>query len=83
MVEGSYGEADQTDKCPNTPTGVAVDDAGCSQAQFCAAIDTSRPKAKQRCERSDWLNNQPLDNQPNDCIFVRGGKGQDGLCAAK
>ena len=79
--EQHVSEADQTDKCPGTPTDTEVDDAGCSQQQFCKAIDATSHHGKRVCERSDWLNDEPLRVFPRDCTVDRGGRGQsDGRC---
>ncbi|MCP4877727.1 MAG: YncE family protein [Gammaproteobacteria bacterium] len=56
------GEHDPTDRCANTPLGEAVDDSGCSIAQFCATQTQSR-----NCKRSDWRNDEPEVGRPYDC----------------
>lgn len=69
------GEEDSTDACPNTPSGEAVDQAGCSLGQFCSSIDTSINAGNAICGASDWGNDEPL-SRPFDCRAV------DGLCVA-
>ena len=70
--EDSDGEANSTDLCPDTPPGAAVDQAGCSLAQFCSSIDSTKKVGRQICERSDWKNDEPLSNL-GDCKVVRQG----------
>jgi SAM-dependent methyltransferase len=48
------GEHDQTDQCPGTAPGAAVDTAGCSLSQFCNPIDVSTGQGRQTCRMSDW-----------------------------
>lgn len=63
------GEEDLTDACPNTPMFEPADQGGCSQAQFCALVDTSTSRGRQECRASDWRNDEPL------------GRGNSGDCA--
>lgn len=66
--EDADGEEDSTDKCPNTTIGAAVDANGCSQVQFCEAVNNMTPAARlQICVAADWNNDQPLDRHPGDC----------------
>ena len=65
------GEEDSTDTCPDTERGVLVDDAGCSRAQFCGAIDAYAKSGKRLCKKSDWGNDSPLA-RPRDCRAYRG-----------
>ena len=53
------GEDDRGDRCLDTPSLVAVDDSGCSLAQFCAAQGDS-------CESADWRNDEPR-GKARDC----------------
>lgn len=77
-------EADPTDKCPDTPAGAAVDDAGCSLTQFCSAIDVTTHYGKHACLRSDWKNDEPRKLFPRDCTVNRGGRGRnDNRCVAR
>ena len=69
------GEPDLTDRCPNTQLGIEVDSNGCSLWQFCSAIDTSMDHGRQICNRSDWKNDEPLNNI-GDCKAIKQGKGQ-------
>ncbi len=61
------GEADPTDACPGTPPGSDVDQAGCSLAQFCAAIPVATLRDRLICRFSDWRNDRPLSLVPRDC----------------
>jgi hypothetical protein len=54
------GIDDRHDRCPNTATGAAVDQEGCSIEQFCGAIDATTSRGRLICRRSDWRNDQPL-----------------------
>lgn len=54
------------DHCPGTPPGAAVDDHGCSAAEFCARIDVSTGAGRSSCNNADWRNDEPLDD-PEDC----------------
>ena len=56
------GEYDVTDRCPNTLLYEAVDDAGCSSAQFCE-------RERAFCKLADWRNDEP-DRKPKDCEVV-------------
>jgi hypothetical protein len=68
------GEADDTDACPNTPLGAAVDQAGCSLEQFCSSIDATTQMGEKICENSDWKNDEPLMKPSEaDCIVDKGG----------
>jgi uncharacterized membrane protein len=60
------GETDATDACADTPPGVEVDHAGCSQAQFCGAIAIQRTAGRATCLVSDWKNDHPV-GRPGDC----------------
>ena len=63
------GEEDSTDACPGTLAFV-VDQAGCSLAQFCAAIDVSTNTGARMCRNGDWGNDEPITN-PKDCVVVK------------
>lgn len=67
------GEDDSTDACPGTLTSV-IDQAGCSQAQFCAAIDVNSFITAKVCTRSDWRNDEPI-TKPKDCVPVKHANG--------
>ena len=62
------GEADSTDRCPMTPAAAAVDDAGCSQEEFCGLITFERKIGRRMatCNALDWKNDERLGN-PMDC----------------
>lgn len=53
--------------CPNTPIGTAVDERGCSLAEFCARIDTSNANWQVACQLADWQGDEP-GVVPQDCI---------------
>lgn len=54
------------DRCPATPSGAPVDLAGCSQDEFCGAIDVSNGKGRRACRRSDFGGDEP-GVRPRDC----------------
>jgi hypothetical protein len=64
------GEDDATDRCAATPAAAAVDQAGCSLAQFCAAVDLSSGKGSV-CGAADWRNDSPR-RSPRDCRVAVG-----------
>jgi hypothetical protein len=69
---------DLDDACPNTELGVEVDQAGCSLAQFCAAIDATTSQGEKTCLASDWQNDEPLmKSMDADCTVEKGGPGRD------
>jgi hypothetical protein len=77
------GEADPGDACPDTAAGAAVDSAGCSLAQFCAALDAAPPWTRLlTCGRLDWRNDEPERVLPGDCAVVWRGP-LDFVCAAR
>ena len=65
----SDGEYDGTDRCPNTPAGAAVDDSGCSLAEFCSQ-QTSTAAV---CKGADWKNDEPAVSAPGDCTAIKTG----------
>ena len=67
------GEEDSTDACPGTAIGMEVDGNGCSQAEFCSAID-----GQARCINGDWKNDEPL-GAARDCAVEK----QSGLCVPR
>jgi hypothetical protein len=79
------GEADTTDACPNTPEGAEVDQAGCSLAQFCAAVDATTAQGAKVCKNSDWRNDNPLAaSNKGDCKVKKGNPGRaDDLCVPR
>jgi len=66
------GEHDMTDYCPQTAEGADVDTAGCSGAQFCAALDVATPDDLEACRLADWKNNESTED-PRDCRILRVG----------
>jgi hypothetical protein len=73
------GVRDGADACADTPAGAVVDARGCSQAQFCAAIDASTKTGRTICKKSDWNNDEPLMKKKQaDCRWNKATK----LCEA-
>jgi hypothetical protein len=68
---------DQDDVCPSTPAGQAVDQAGCSQAEFCATFDAKTKTGAKACKQADWKNDEPLlkKKADRDCTVDKGAKG--------
>jgi hypothetical protein len=64
------GEHDRTDACPATPSAERVDAAGCSLAQFCAAIDARWTRGAFLCELADWRADEPL-RHADDCRMLK------------
>ena len=61
------------DACPTTPAGAAVDQQGCSQAEFCAAIGATTAARRKACRKADWRNDEPLMRPKDaDCTVVKG-----------
>src|SRR5262245_18820419 len=54
------GVADSADRCPQTPSGTAVDATGCSLAQFCHSFEVVSAEGRRSCRRADWKNDEPL-----------------------
>ena len=76
------GEADSTDKCPNTPAGEAVDDAGCSREQWCHTITPGTWRARGDCRALDFLNDEPRNAR--DCrVDRKGWGGTDDECVPR
>lgn len=48
-----------------------VDPAGCGQEQFCASLGIERWNAAAVCSASDFLNDEPLLEEPRDCRVER------------
>jgi hypothetical protein len=70
---------DAADACAATPAGAVVDARGCSQAQFCAAIDASSKAGRTLCKKSDWNNDEPVMKKKQlDCTWSKTTK----LCEA-
>ncbi len=60
-------EHDTTDVCPDTADGEVVDQAGCSQEQFCNSIDTSSFAGILSCILADFQNDEPLVRRTREC----------------
>jgi hypothetical protein len=74
------GVPDQRDGCADTPAGQFVDQAGCSQAQFCGALPVTTKKERKACKRADWKNDEPtMNGKQADCEFVKSSR----TCEAK
>jgi len=71
------GVRDPGDSCLGSEPATAIDGVGCSLAQFCTAIDASTGSGRAICNRSDWRNDEPLADSPNDC------KASAGRCEAR
>jgi len=61
------GVRDPGDACPGSDAAAGVDGVGCSQAQFCSAIDAASGSGRAICSHSDWRNDEPLADNPGDC----------------
>lgn len=73
MDSDGDGEQDSRDRCPATPAGLEVDDAGCSHEQWCDTIVPGGWADKANCRRLDWGNNEPRNAK--DCQVDRNGWG--------
>lgn len=51
-----------------------VDSSGCSQGQFCSAVEIRTFEDLILCARSDWRNDEALAEQPGDCRLEIGGQ---------
>jgi hypothetical protein len=58
-------ESDSSDRCPATPAGSPIDEAGCALAEFCALTPLAA------CARADFANDEPSAKRPGDCAHVR------------
>ena len=66
------GISNAHDACPGTATAVEVDQGGCSQVQFCAAVDNTSKKFKTLCKKADWKNDEPLmSGKQADCMYQK------------
>jgi hypothetical protein len=66
------GIPDALDSCPDTPQGLAVDQKGCSQEQFCDEFDATTRDGRRTCKRSDWKNDEPVMRRSDrDCAATR------------
>lgn len=72
------GEADVTDRCPNTPLHEAVDDAGCSLRQFCTSLNATTREGRRACKRADWQNDEAvMKAREADCTIEKGERGHE------
>ncbi|HXJ34915.1 MAG TPA: thrombospondin type 3 repeat-containing protein [Candidatus Eisenbacteria bacterium] len=70
------GRADDHDGCPSTPLGAAVDQVGCSRAEFCASFDATTPAGRRACRKADWKNDEPVMTKKGaDCAVAKGRSG--------
>jgi hypothetical protein len=71
---------DQRDTCASTPAGQFVDQAGCSQAQFCAALPVTNKAERKACKRADWQNDEPSQKPKQaDCRYVKSSSACEAL----
>jgi hypothetical protein len=71
------GEADTTDRCPATPPGSAVDQAGCSIEEYCALFDAKTKRGRKNCLAANWRNDEPdMKKRSRDCEVDKGAKGR-------
>ena len=74
--EDGDGEVDATDTCPNTGTGMAVDQSGCDRDQFCERVEVKAFRDRKLCRSSDWRNDEPTTKRPVDCMVVKQAGGR-------
>ncbi len=77
----SDGEQDNRDRCPQTPLGATIDDAGCSKKQFCNSIQVTTWRSKGVCRKSDWGNDEPI--RARDCKVQHNGWGVRTTCVPR
>lgn len=66
------GVPDERDGCGGTPAGQFVDEAGCSQAQFCAGFPVTTKNERKVCKLADWKNDEAsMKPKQADCAFVK------------
>jgi len=79
------GILDAHDACAETPAGAIVDAKGCSQTQFCNAIDVAARGGKNLCKKADWNNDEPvMTKKQADCRYDKGPRGtlkEDRTCS--
>jgi hypothetical protein len=70
------GRRNQDDACADTPAGAAVDQTGCSQAQFCGAIAVADKAGRNACKKADWQNDEPLLKKKRDldCVYSKSAR---------
>jgi len=78
------GRRDADDACPDTGADAAVDQGGCSLAQFCGAIAADTRNGQRLCKKADWGNDEPLMKKKEaDCAIDKNGRGiADDACVA-
>jgi hypothetical protein len=77
MTKDGDGDAvpDQRDSCSGTAPGQLVDEAGCTQAEFCAGFPVARKAQRKACSRADWKNDEPtMTPKRADCKFDRASR---------
>ncbi len=76
------GAPDVFDRCPGTLSGESVDDAGCSQVQFCGRIDATTREGTRACRKADWKNDEPLmrTRLEADCVVDWNTRSGDEWC---
>ena len=52
---------------------------GCTQSQFCEAIDASTKIGARTCRQSDWRNDEPITS-PKDCAVMKQERGLPSVC---
>jgi hypothetical protein len=71
---------DQRDTCASTPAGQFVDQAGCSQAQFCGALPVTTKAERKACKLADWKNDEPSQKRKQaDCRYVKSSSACEAL----
>jgi hypothetical protein len=78
------GRRDIDDTCPSTPASTAVDQQGCSLAQFCASFPTSTRPERTSCTRADWKNDEAyMKISERDCKYFRPTRSAPYTCIVK
>jgi len=70
------GEADETDGCPDSAPGSAVDHEGCDRDQFCERVEVKAFRDRKLCRSSDWRNDEPTTKRPVDCMVAKQAGGR-------
>jgi hypothetical protein len=78
------GRRDPDDACPDTAADAAIDQGGCSLAQFCGGIAADTRNGQRLCKKADWGNDEPLMKKKEaDCAIDKNGRGiADDACVA-
>ena len=79
------GIPDAYDTCPSTPAGTAVDQEGCSLAQFCGKFPTTTRAQRSACNNADWKNDEPVFPKlsDHDCKYVRASRHDPYMCVPR